>query len=64
MKQDLGFAFRQIRKQPGFALAAVTVLALGIGSSTAVLSVLYQAVLKPLPFPDAQRLVFLHNSFP
>jgi predicted permease len=64
MRQDLGFAFRQIRKQPGFALTAITVLALGIGSSTGVLSVLYEAVLKPLPFPQSQRLVFIHNSFP
>jgi predicted permease len=61
---DLLFAFRQMRKQPGFALLAVIVLALGIGGSTAVFSVLYQAVLKPLPYPDARRLYFVHNSFP
>jgi putative ABC transport system permease protein len=61
---DLRFALRQIRKQPGFALIAVIVLGLGIGGSTAVFSVLYQALLKPLPYPNAQRLLFVHNFFP
>jgi len=61
---DLRFALRQIRKRPGFAVIAVIVLGLGIGSSTAVFSVLYQALLKPLPYPDAQRLLFVHNFFP
>ncbi len=61
---DLRFAFRQIRKQPGFALIAVIVLGLGIGGSTAVFSVLYQALLKPLPYRDAQQLLFVHNVFP
>jgi putative ABC transport system permease protein len=61
---DLRFALRQIRKHPGFAVIAVIVLGLGIGSSTAVFSVLYQALLKPLPYPDAQRLLFVHNFFP
>jgi putative ABC transport system permease protein len=61
---DLRFAFRQHRKQPGFALIAVIVLALGIGGSTAVFSVLYQALLKPLPYRDGQRLLFVHNVFP
>jgi putative ABC transport system permease protein len=61
---DLRFAFRQIRKRPGFALIAALILGLGIGGSTAVFSMLYQAVLKPLPYPDAQRLLFVHNAFP
>jgi putative ABC transport system permease protein len=55
---------RQIRKQPGFTVIAVIVLGLGIGSSTAVFSALYQALLKPLPYPDAQQLLFVHNFFP
>jgi len=62
--QDTRFALRQMRKQPGFALITVLVLALGIGGSTAVFCVLYQAVLKPLPYPDAERLLFVHNFFP
>jgi MacB-like periplasmic core domain len=52
------------RKQPGFALIAVIVLGLGIGGSTAAFSVLYQAILKPPPYPDAKRLLFVHNFFP
>jgi len=61
---DVRFAIRQIRRQPGFALIAIFILALGIGGSTAVFSVLYEAILKPLPYPDANRLLFVHNSFP
>jgi hypothetical protein len=61
---DLRFAFRQVRKQPGFTLTAVIVLGLGIGDSTAVFSVFYQALLKPLPYRDAQQLLFVHNVFP
>ena len=62
--QDLRFTIRQLKKQPGFALTAMFVLTLGIGASTAAFSVLYQAVLKPLPYPDAHQLLFIHNSFP
>ncbi len=61
---DLRFAWRQVRRQPGFAISVIVVLALGIGASTAVFSVLYEALLKPLPYRDADRIVFLHNSFP
>ena len=43
---------------------ALAVLTLGIGGSTAVFAVLYQVLLKPLPYPHAERLVFVHNSFP
>src|ERR1700704_1406871 len=62
--RDVHIAFRQIWKQPGFALITMIVLGLGIGSSTAVFGLLYQALLKPLPYPDAQRLLFVHNFFP
>lgn len=61
---DLRFTIRYCLKQPAFAITAVAVLALGIGASTAVFSVLYQALLKPLPYPHAERLVMLHNIFP
>lgn len=64
MKQDVRFALRQMSKQPGFAFIAVILLALGIGSSTAVFCVLYQALLKPLPYPNASQLFFVHNYFP
>ena len=61
---DLRFAFRQFRKRPGFLLGAVFVLALGIGSSVVVFSVLYQVLLKPLPYRDADRIVLVRNVFP
>ncbi len=64
MKQDVRFALRQMSKQPGFALIAVILLALGIGASTAVFCVLYEALLKPLPYPKAAQLFFVHNYFP
>lgn len=63
-RQDIRFALRQIARQPGFALVAIIVLGLGIGSATAVFCVLYQVLLKPLPYPEAQRLFFVHNAFP
>lgn len=62
--QDLQFAFRQSRKQIWFTLTVVLLLALGIGGSTAAFSVFYQVLLKPLPYPNLQRLFFVHNSFP
>ncbi len=54
---DLKFAFRQLLKNPGFTAVAVLTLALGIGANTAIFGALYQVVLKPLPFPESERLV-------
>lgn len=62
--QDLQFAVRQSSKQVWFTLTVVLLLALGIGGSTAAFSVFYQVLLKPLPYPNPQRLFFVHNSFP
>jgi putative ABC transport system permease protein len=62
--QDLQFAFRQSRKQLAFTVTVVVLLALGIGSSTAAFSVFYQVLLKPLPYPYSDRLLFVHNVFP
>jgi predicted permease len=54
---DLSLAFRNIFRRPGFALVAITLLALGAGANTAVFSVVRGVLLRPLPFPEPDRLV-------
>jgi len=55
--QDLRYAFRQLLQSPGFALTAIASLALGIGATTAVFSVIYATLINPYPYPDADRIV-------
>ena len=63
-RSDLTFGLRQIKRNPSLTLLCIIVLAIGIGSATAVFAVLYSALLKPLPYRDANRVVYVHNEFP
>src|SRR5215475_3353818 len=56
---DLRFAARELRKRPGFTLTAVLSLALGIGATSAVFSVIYAVLIDPFPYPGYDRLVEL-----
>jgi putative ABC transport system permease protein len=58
LMQDLHYALRQFRRNPGFALVAIITLALGIGASTAIFSVIDNLLLNPFPYKDAGRIVF------
>jgi len=61
---DVRLALRQARKHLGYSLTCVAVLAFGLAAATAVFSVLYSTILKPLPYPEPDRLVAVHNRFP
>ena len=57
LRQDAHFTWRSWRRHPGFAAGAILVLALGLGASTALFAALDRVLFRPLPYPDADRLV-------
>src|SRR5258708_21605623 len=61
LAQDLRFAVRSLIRRPGFALTAIVTLALGIGATTAIFSVVDAVILRPLPFERADRIVAVRN---
>src|SRR5262252_9084096 len=62
--QDLKHSLRTFVRSPGFTIAAIAALALGIGANTAIFSVVNAVLFKPVPFPDPDRFVYLMNTSP
>jgi hypothetical protein len=67
IRADVKYAFRQLRRNPGLSITAIVTLALGIGTTTVIFSIMNAVMLKPLPFPGQDRLIWISqrdNSLP
>lgn len=62
--QDVKYSLRVLRQQPAFTIAAIAALALGIGATTAVFSVVNAILLRPFPYPEPARIVMFMNTSP
>src|SRR5947209_19229251 len=61
---DLKFALRQLRKAPAFTVTALATVAICLGANLAILAVIDSILLRPLPFPQSDRLVTIFNTYP
>jgi putative ABC transport system permease protein len=64
MLSDLRYAFRQLARAPGFSAVVMITLAICIGANSAIFSLIDAILLKPYPWPDSDRLVYVYNSYP
>lgn len=62
LEQDVKLALRAVRRNPGFSLLVIAVLALGMGANTALFTAIDRVLLRPLPFPESARLVEIHET--
>jgi putative ABC transport system permease protein len=62
LRRDVGYALRQMRKSPGFTAVVSLTLALGVGATTTIFTLVYSTLLRPLPYPQANRILALHDA--